>query len=46
MGAAVVSPELTKLLLSKGADIHAMVKEGDAEGTTAFTYSIIGILVL
>jgi ankyrin repeat protein len=44
MCAAVVSPELVKLLLSKGADIHAMVKKGDEEGITAFTYCMTGIL--
>jgi len=44
MGAASVSPELTRLLLSKGADIHATAKEGEQEGITAFTYCIAGIL--
>lgn len=44
MGAASVSPELAKLLLSKGVDIHATMKEGDQEGITAFTYCISGIL--
>ena len=42
--AAGISPELAKLLLSKGADVHATLKEGDEEGTTAFTYSIMGVL--
>lgn len=44
MSAASVSPELAKLLLSKGANIQAAMKEGDQEGITAFTYCIAGIL--
>ena len=30
--------------MSKGANIHATLKENDGEDTTAFTYSIIGVL--
>jgi len=43
MCAASVSPELSELLLSKDADIHAMAKGEYEEGITAFTYCMTGI---